>query len=128
MGGVLLRIQDCFGGYFPLTFNLGCHIKSFWCFSQASPLLPSVSSFATQVFTTRSGLPSSNLGLHIALEMSFCCSLRHSSSPSSPSIVMSSPSSISLDMSAPISIEWLFLYSIVICICVYSHFPHNVII
>ena len=128
MGGQLLRIQHWFGGYFPLTFNLGCHIKSFWHFSQASHRLPSVSSCAAQVFIARSGLPPSNLGLHSAVEMSFCCSLRHSSSPSSPSIVMSSPSSVSLGMFAPISIKWLFQYSTVICICVYSHFPHSVII
>ena len=120
MGGQLLRIQDCFGGYFPLTFNLGRHINSFWRFSQASPLPPSVSSSATQVFTARSGLQPSNSGLHSSV---LCVTRLHNSFPS---IVMSSPSSVSLGMSAPISIKYLFLYSTVICtyvcicICIYS--------
>ena len=111
----MLRIQDCFGGYFPLTFDLGRHINSFWRFSHASPLPPSVSSSATQVFTARSGLHPSNSGLHSSV---LCVTRLHNSFPS---IVVSSPSSVSLGMSAPISIFYLFLYSTVICICVYMY-------
>ena len=53
-GGTIVAYSGLFWGLFPPTFNLGWHINSFWCFSQASPLPPSVSSSATQVFTALS--------------------------------------------------------------------------
>ena len=95
-GGIqLLRIHDCFGGYFPLAFNLACYINWFWGFSLSSPLPPSNRAhlrFMVLLFSV--GIRSTRMS------PSFCCSLRHSSSPSSPSLGMSSPS---ISMSSPSS-------------------------